>query len=64
MDVKPGEILSQGERIAHIIDFFSEIETLEAQEKMYIIQVRVNPVVHTGDRVAFLGLEWEALKSQ
>ncbi len=64
MDVKPGEILSKGERIAHIIDFFSEIEALEAQEKTYIIQVRVNPVVHTGDRVAFLGLEWEAVKSR
>jgi predicted deacylase len=63
MDVKPGEVLSKGEKIAHIIDLFSEIETLEAPEKAYIIQVRVNPIVHTGDRVAFLGLEWEQVKS-
>jgi predicted deacylase len=63
MDAKPGEILSKGEKIAQVIDLFSEIETLEAQEKTYIIQVRVNPIVHTGDRVAFLGLEWEQVKS-
>jgi predicted deacylase len=62
MEVKPGEVLSKGENIAHIIDFFSEIEILEAKEKAYIIQARVNPIVHTGDRVAFLGLEWEQVK--
>jgi predicted deacylase len=63
MDVKPGTVLSKGEKIAHVIDLFSEIETLEAPEKAYIIQVRVNPIVHTGDRVAFLALEWEQVKS-
>lgn len=63
-DVKPGEILSQGKKIAQVIDLFSEIETLEAKEKAYIIQVRVNPIVHTGDRVAFLGLEWEPVKAK
>jgi predicted deacylase len=59
MDVQPGAVLSKGQKIAHLIDLFSEIETLEAREKTFIIQVRVNPIVHTGDRVAFLGLEWD-----
>jgi len=62
MDVKPGAVLSKGDKIAHLVDLFSEIETIEAPEKAYIIQVRVNPIVHTGDRVAFLGLEWEQVK--
>lgn len=59
MDVKPGAVLSKGQKIAYIIDLFSEVETMEAKEKTFIIQVRINPIVHTGDRVAFLGLEWE-----
>jgi len=59
MAVKPGEVLAKGQKIAQVIDLFSEVETLEAREKTFIIQVRVNPIVHTGDRVAFLGLEWE-----
>jgi len=59
MNVKPGAVLSQGQKIARIIDLFSEVETLEAKENMFILMVRCNPIVHTGDRVAFLGLEWE-----
>ena len=58
MDVQPGAVLSRGQRIAHVIDLFSEVETIEAQGKTYIILARVNPIVHTGDRVAFIGLEW------
>jgi predicted deacylase len=59
MDVKPGQVLEKGDNIARVVDLFSEVETLKAQEKTYVIQVRVNPIVHTGDRVAFLALEWD-----
>jgi predicted deacylase len=59
MDVKPGDILDRGDKIAHIMDFFSELETLKAEERSYVLGVRVNPVVHTGERVALLGLNWE-----
>jgi len=58
MDAKPGAVLTRGQRIAHVIDLFSEVETIEAKGKSYIILARVNPIVHTGDRVAFLGLDW------
>jgi predicted deacylase len=51
--------LEKGDNIARVVDLFSEVETLKAQEKTYVIQVRVNPIVHTGDRVAFLALEWD-----
>jgi predicted deacylase len=59
MDAEPGTIVSKGNRIAHTIDLFSEVETFEAQEDTFIILVRDNPIVHTGDRVAFIGLAWE-----
>jgi len=59
MNVKPGDILSKGQKIAQIIDLFSEIEVIEAKEKGFVLIVRINPIVHSGDRVAFLGLEWE-----
>jgi predicted deacylase len=63
LNVKPGEVLSKGDKIAEVIDLFSTVETLEAQEKTYVIQVRVNPVVHTGDRVIFFASEWEQVES-
>ncbi|MCX5906328.1 MAG: M14 family metallopeptidase, partial [Deltaproteobacteria bacterium] len=59
-ETKPGEILVKGQTIGRIVDLFSEVEVIEAQEETFMIQVRVNPVVHTGDRVAFLGLEWSS----
>jgi len=59
MAVKPGDILNPGEKIAHIMDFFSELEVLRAKERSYILGARVNPVIHTGERVALLGLDWE-----
>jgi predicted deacylase len=61
MDAQPGTVLTGGQRIAHVIDLFSEVETIEAKDKTYIILARVNPIVHTGDRVAFLGLEWSKI---
>ena len=63
LKVKPGAVLAKGDPVAEVIDLFSTVETLEAQEKTYVIQVRVNPVVHTGDRVIFLASEWEPVKS-
>jgi predicted deacylase len=59
MDADPGSIVSKGARIAHVIDLFSEVETVEAKEEALIILARVNPIVHTGDRVALIGLEWQ-----
>ncbi len=62
MDAKPGDIVPKGQKIARVIDLFSEVETIVAQEQTFIILARVNPIVHTGDRVAFLGLEWQLAK--
>lgn len=57
-EAKAGTFISKGQTIGRIIDVFSEVEVIKAQRESYIIQERVNPVVHAGDRVAFLGLKW------
>jgi len=61
MDAKPGQILTKGQKIAHVIDLFSELETIKAEEDTLIILGRVNPIVHTGDRISFIGTEWEEI---
>jgi len=63
MDVKPGTFAGKGQKMARIVDLFSELETIQAKEKTLIIQVRTNPIVHTGDRVALIGLEWQEISS-
>jgi predicted deacylase len=63
-DVKPGDIMSKGQRVAHTIDLFSEVEVSVAPEKVapeksFVIMIRNNPIVHTGDKVGLVGIEWE-----
>jgi predicted deacylase len=58
MEVGPGTFLNKGAVIGRIIDLFSEVETIQAESEAFIILARVNPIVHTGDRVALIGLEW------
>jgi predicted deacylase len=65
MDVVPGQFLKKGGSIAHIIDVGSEkseVESIQADRDMYIITTRVNPPVDTGDRIAFVALEWKDQK--
>ncbi len=63
MDTKPGAIVPKGGLIGRTIDLFEELERLEAEQDAYVIMSRTNPVVHTGDRAAFLGLEWQGVAS-
>lgn len=60
MEAEAGTVLPRGKTIARILDLFSERGVLAAPQDAYIIQIRTNPVVHAGDRIAFLGLEWRA----
>ena len=65
VDVAPGQALKKGERFARIIDIGSEkseVETLVADQDMYVIAARVNPPVDTGDRIIFGALTWEDVK--
>jgi predicted deacylase len=55
----PGTVVKQGEIICRIVDMFGTVEDIRAEQDMYIIGNRKNPPVDTGDRIAFVGLEWE-----
>ena len=61
MEAAPGDILSKGQVIARTVDLFEERERIAVDRDSYVLMARANPVVHTGDRVAFLGLEWKQI---
>jgi len=60
--VEPGEKVEAGTVLAETHYFGEEIYSTKFNENSYIIATRVNPVVNTGDRLAFVGLEWEEVK--
>lgn len=53
-----GSIVKKGESICKIIDMFSVVQDVLAEEDTYIIASRKNPPVDAGDRVAFVGVAW------
>lgn len=53
-----GSIVKKGESICKIIDMFSVVQDVIAEEDTYIIASRKNPPVDAGDRVAFVGVAW------
>jgi predicted deacylase len=59
MDAKPGTVVPKGQRIARIIDLFSEVEVIEAEEDSFIIISSGEAIAHTGDVVTIIGTEWE-----
>ena len=61
MDAKPGDIVRKGERIAHVVDLFSELEVFEAKEDSFIILGRIGPIIHTGDTFSVIGTEWHEM---
>jgi len=59
-DFKPGQKLTKGTCIAKIIDFLgNELESMVAEQDIYLLGVLENPMVHSGKIVAAVGLEWE-----
>lgn len=54
-----GTIVKKGEVICNIIDMFTVVQSVIAEEDTYIIASRKNPPVDSGDRVAFVGTEWK-----
>ncbi len=56
IDVEPQHFVKKGERLAHIVDVFGDIvEEILAPQDIYPISMRYEPVVNTGDRIAFVG---------
>lgn len=53
-EARAGSVLPNGGVIGRIVDLFSEREIVVAPQETYVIQMRRNPVVHSGDRIAFI----------
>ncbi|SDE41194.1 M14 family metallopeptidase [Sporomusa acidovorans] len=62
MAVKPGDFVPAGGLIATIYDFFKEVGHVHAEQDMFMIATCFNPVVSSGDRLAFVGCEWHETK--
>lgn len=62
MLVRPGDVVRKGEVFARVINFWEVLEELRAEEDMYTIQVRENPVVSTGEKIATMGFDWYGVK--
>ena len=58
--VRSGTSVPQSGEIGSVIDLFSELGSVRAPAGAHVIMTRQEPVVHVGDRIAFLGLEWIA----
>lgn len=59
MKVKPGDFVHKGDSLGQLHYFNDQLVPYASPCDAYIIAVRTYPAINTGDRVAFLGLEWE-----
>jgi predicted deacylase len=58
--VRPGAVVPAGSPLLHIWDAYGDLaQTVTLPRDAVVISIRRDPVVHSGDRVAFLGLEWD-----
>jgi len=55
---QPGDVVRKGKVFARVINFWEVLEEFIADEDMYLLGVRANPVVSSGDRIAFAGFDW------
>jgi len=58
MNVASGDEVKAGESLFSLHYYGDEMESFPVKTDCYVIGVRENPVVSTGDRVAFVGTEW------
>lgn len=58
MAVAPGQEVKAGESLLYFHYYGNEVESYPAKSDCYIIGIRDNPVINTGDRVAFVGTKW------
>ncbi len=57
-NVRSGEEIKAGGSLLDIHYYGDQINSYCAETDCYIIGIRENPIVNTGDRVAFVGTEW------
>jgi predicted deacylase len=61
--VRPGAELPAGSVLGQVVDAYGDlVEEVRLSSDVLIIGVRRDPVVHTGDRVGFVGLEWDRVE--
>lgn len=54
-----GTTLPAGQPLGHVQDVAGRVvETVSFEQDVQVIGIRNDPVVHSGDRVGFVGLEW------
>jgi len=57
---QPGRVLAKGNLLGVIQDVFGEVvNEVRFDEDVLVIAIRRDPVVHTGDRLAFIGTVWD-----
>lgn len=54
-----GALVKKGEPLCRIVDFFEDRDVVRATRDAIVIMSRRDPVVHEGDRLAFLATEWQ-----
>lgn len=56
----PGELVRAGEPMGEVTDLWGRVvETMTLPYDLVVIGMRRDPVVHSGDRFAFVGQEWD-----
>lgn len=59
---KPGEIVPAGEPLGEVMDIHGRsVETVRQDHEVLIIAIRIDPVVHSGDNIAYVAHQWNAL---
>jgi len=61
MAVEPGNFVKKGDLLATVYNFWEEVDHLYAEQDQFVIGVRFEPVVSSGDRLAFVGTQWDEL---
>lgn len=61
VNVEPGDIVPLGTKFTTTHYFDKELHVTNVENDSYIIGTRKDPVVNTGDRVAFVGTEWHEI---
>lgn len=59
---EPDTMLAAGQPYGHISDLYGNVvETLSFEQPALLVGVRRDPVVHSGDRVAFAAVQWDQM---
>jgi hypothetical protein len=60
MAAQPGALVPKGTPVGHVQDLAGRVvEEVAFEHDVIVIGIRTDPVVHTGDRVAFVAFEWD-----